>query len=627
MIFLAGWALWLLSLGLIVAVIYFLKRQALPVPVSTLFLWQGIEQNPKSALRLHWTHLLGLFLQLLALAALISGLAHPVIYTSARDGPTLAILIDGSASMRTLIAPGGPTRYQAAVEAIVEFINSSPTAIITVIQAQDHSILLSPPTLDHAQLRRVLTNSEPTYQGNASPNELISLLQSQAPNGFDRVVYFTDHPLAFDETALGWEVQLIGGEASPQNLALTRFSVREHPNRSSYDLYVETWNSTDQAQHVPLVITADDQLIEQRWVELAPRQASSFVFNYGGTRVSRLTARLVTDTVRDDWADDNIRYASPPQPRPWKILWVGEGNFYLERFLRLSGQADLSTRPAWDDTILASDYDAILLNHMELPKPMSGRFLLLQSSAPPWVRAQEAVPTDDRGVGVEVKLDHPLLMGIEPKDWRLLRISEAQVDPRGVALLTVGEIPLLYLYETTGLRLVYLGADLGASNLGLSVDFPILMYRVLSWLAPRTEEDRNLEVGQELPLIGVPGPMRITDPQGRSCVFTSEETRCGLVGQPGFYELAHNGTVQIYAANTPSEESLSLPTDASGSDLSLPTRRESSSLPMAERNVTRELWPYLLVAGILLLIVELLYFDRSLFHMHISIHRMGRRVM
>lgn len=624
MTFLAGWALWLLSLGLIVTVIYFLKRQALPLPISTLFLWRGIEQNPKSALRLHWTHLLGLFVQLLALAALITGLAHPVILTSTRDGPTLAIVIDGSASMRTLIAPGGPTRYQAAVDSILELMSSSPTAIITLIQAQDHSILLSPSTPDRTQLRRVLTNSGPTYQGDASPSELISLLQSQAPNGFDRVVYFTDHLPAFDEIALGWEVQLLWGEASLQNLAITRFSVREHPNRSSYDLYLEAWNSGDEWQRVPLEITADDQLIDERWVELAPRQASSFVFNYDDTRVLRLTARLVTDTIRDDWADDNIRYASPPEPRPWKILWVGRSNFYLERFLRLSGQTDLSTRTAWDDTILTSDYDAILLNHMELPTLMSGRFLLLQSSAPPWVRAQETVPTDD--VGVEVKLDHPLLAGIDPKDWRLLRMSEAQVDPRGVALLTVGEIPLFYLYETTGLRLVYLGADLGASNLGLSVDFPILMYRVLSWLAPRAEEDRNVEVGQELPLIGVEGPVRITDPESRSCDFPSEETRCGLLEQPGFYELARNGTVQIYAANTPSEESLSLPTDAKTSDLSVPTRRESPSLQsMADRNVTRGLWPYLLVAGLLLLILELVYFDRSI--LHFSIHRVRRRAM
>ncbi len=624
MIFLAGWALWLLSLGLIVAVIYFLKRQALPVSVSTLFLWRGIEQTPKSALRLHWTHLLGLFLQLLALAALITGLAHPVIYTSARGGPTLAILIDGSASMRTMIAPEGPTRYQVAVDSILELLSSSPTAIITLIQAQDHSILLSSPTSDQARLRSVLTDSGPTYQGDARPSQLISLLQSQAPNGFDRVVYFTDHSPPFDETALGWEVQLVRGEASPQNLAITRFSVREHPNRSSYDLYLEAWNSSDEWQRVPLELTADDQLIDARWIELAPRQVSSFVFNYDGSRLSRLTARLVTDTVRDDWTDDNIRYASPPEPRPWKILWVGDSNFYLERFLRLSGQTDLVTRTAWDDTILTSDYDAILLNQTELPKPMSGRFLLLQSSAPPWVRAQETVPTDD--MGVEVKLDHPMLAGIDPKDWRLLRISEAQVDPRGVALLTVGEIPLLYLYETTGLRLVYLGADLGASNLGLSVDFPILMYRVLSWLAPRAEEERNVEIGQELPLIGVEGPVRITDPQSRSCDFPSEETRCGLVEQPGFYELSRNGTVQIYAANTPSEESLSLPTDAKRSDLSVPAQRESPSLPsIAERNVAHGLWPYLLVAGLFLLILELLYFDRSLFHLPIP--RLRRRAM
>ena len=608
MIFLTSWALWLLGLGVVIGIVYFLKRQARAVPVSTLFLWQGIERSPKSSLRLDWTQLLGLFLQLLALGSLITGLAQPVIRTSAAGDQTIALIIDGSASMRYRAGPEGPTRHEKAVDLALQLLRANPAASVTAIQAQSHSVLLSPLTHDHAQIQRTLSNSTPTYQGDSPLSALISLLQSQRPNGFDRVVYFTDHDPPVDVGSLRWETQIVDEEKS-QNLAITRFAVREHPNQSGYDLYLETWNSSDDLRKVPLEITADGQLIDERWLELSPHQIAPFAFNYRGPSALRFEARLVADA--DDWYDDNVRYASLPQPRPWKILWVGASNFYLERFLRLSGQADLTMRPSWDETISATDYDLILLHRTELPKPISGRFLLIQSGWTPWVTLGEMIATPDQAV--EVRSDDPLLAGLDPKDWRLLRIQDAQVARQGEVLLTQGELPLLYIYQTAGLRLVYLGIDLSVSNLGLSVDFPILMYRLFSWLAPRAQENRDAEISQQLPVIDFEGPVRIVAPNKQSCQFPSEDSRCGLLEQPGFYEVTHNGTTQIYAANPPSQESRSLSSPPTRSTHSFPPASPvSTSAQAAPLGTASHLWPYLLLAAMLLLLLELLHCDRSL---------------
>lgn len=623
MIFLSGWALWLMSLGALVGLVYFLKRQAPLLPVSSLFLWRGIEQSPKSALRLRWTQILGLILQLLALMALVVSLAQPILYTQASGVQSLAIILDGSASMRIRVADQGPTRYQEAQNASRDVMRANPAAEVTIIQAQAHSALLVPPTKDHAQAERTLNSTQPTFQSDLELSDLLSLLQSQSPQGFERVVFLTDHRPAFDATALGWELQVMGGEEIPQNVAITRFAVRAQPNAQGLDIYLEAWNSSEQSQEIPLRITADDQLLMERIVALPPRETSSFTFSYDGPLASRYVAQLVTDGLRDDWSDDNVRYASPPQPRPWKILWIGESNFYLESFLRLSGYADLTTRPSWEETSSALEYDAILLSHAELPRPMTGRFLLLQSALPPWVQLGKTIDTPEDHV--EVQADHPLLAGMDPRDWRLLRAQEALVSSQGQILLTAGEIPLLYVFETNGLRLAYLGIDLQASNLGVSVDFPILMYRLLSWLAPKGAENTNREIGQELPLAQFDGPVHISSPAGRSCDFPSQDGRCGFLDQPGFYELSHSEVTQIYAANGPSQES-KLPELNAGSpsDSNLASSPKAVPRTDSDLRVAVPLWPYALMVVLLLLLIELWYFDRSFFFLPVPPGRRKR---
>jgi len=610
MIFLSGWALWLLSLGAVVAVIYFLKRQAPSVEVSALWLWRGAERQPKSALKLRFTQIIPLLLQLTALAALALGISQPVIYTPAGGVRTLAILIDGSASMGARVGPGGPTYYRRAVEEALALLRSNPAAEVTLIQAQAQSVLLSPPSRDHAKLRSLLLGSRPTYQGDASLSGLISLLESQAPQGFERVVFFTNsanYELLRALEGMGWEVRRIGG-GGVQDVAAARFGVRPQPEAGGYAIFIELWNSGDKTGRASLKISADGKLVGERLVEIPPRAALPLAIDYEGPPAAKFVARL-DPLSRDDWAEDNVRYASPPRLRPWKVLWVGETEFYLERFLGLSSQVDLLIRPAWEEGLAPQQFDLVILHKAKPPGPTAGRFLLVGSELPPWVSLGELRAAPDRKI--EVKRDHPLISGLDPGDWRLLRLREAEVDPKGTLLLELDGVPLLYLFEDFGVRLAYLGVDLASSNLGLSVDFPILMHRLLSWLAPRREEETEVEMGEELPLAGLEGPVEIRDPEGRSCRWR-ESLGCGLLQIPGFYEVAYGGMVQIYAANIPAEESrLSAPLQKSD-----PTRSASFAEGLHKAGSTEmallKLWPHLLGLGIFLMALEFLLFDRPL---------------
>lgn len=611
---LAGGMLWLLGLGAVITIVYFLKRQARRAPVSSLMFWRGLERQPQSALRLRWTQLLGLFLQLLALGALVTGLAQPVWTTSAGGVRTLALVLDGSASMRAHWGPEGTPRYLRATREALKALRSNPAAEATLIGAQERSSVLVPPTHDHGRFERALANFEPTYQGNADIDELVSLIQSQFPDGADRVIYITDHQPSVDLQGLGWDVRVIGSEMSPVNVALTRFVVREQPSGDGVALFLEAWNGDDVPREFTLQISSDERLLAARAVGIPAETSVQFTFTVSGPPAPRYLARLLTGEGRDDWPEDDVRYATLPAKQPWRVLWVGEGDFYLKRFL-LAGQATLSQHSSWDASLLLSTVNdvVVLTGGAEVSEPGPGRYLLLGTSLRPWVEVDGDVDTATARVRVEA--DHPLLEGLDPADWRLLRVPRTHVAPQGRVILSINGVPLLYLYEVGEVRLAFLGVDLGASNLGLSVDFPILMHRLLSWLSPQAEAETVLTTGTELPMANAQSPVQVIGPDGRSCQVGSDEA-CGLVDRPGFYELVRGPRTVRYAANLPAEESRQLreEADAISANASSSATTPPPHPQTAEAlRVARPLWPYLVGLGVALLAVELVLFDRSFF--------------
>jgi len=499
--------------------------------------------------------------------------------------------------------------------------------------------VLVPLTRDHAELERQLRRFVPTYEGDARPDELISLVQSQAPGGFERVAFFTDHLPAFGAQALGWEVHIVAAEGeSAQNVAITRFAVRPQPDQAQagYGLFLELWNSGPRAQRARLELYADGQPLEARDVELPPGETFPLSLSYGGLTASRFEARLVLpEGAWDVWPEDNVRYAAPPLARPWQVLQLGEPSPYIERFLNRAGLAEFVPSPSEPEGGQASseDVDWVLVHGLRAIEPEPGRYLLLGSGLPPWVQLDE--PVDLTGRPLSVRGDHPLLEGIDPTNWRLLRAPSARVDPRGAVLVEVGSVPVLYLYEAPGLKIAYLGVDLAASNLWLTVDFPILLYRLLSWLSPRAAADAQLVIGEELPLTLAGSGARLVRPDGRTCPLEPlEGSRCGLIDRPGFYSIVTGGDEaaysRVYAANLPASESRQI---AAGAERSAPSAAPVGSWnPSAaggldpetgELKAVRPLWREVFMAGLLLLLAGLWYFDRALLPVGL-LRRIGR---
>lgn len=620
MTLLSTWALGLLGLSAVVIVVYFLKRQARRVVVSHLTLWEGMERRPRSALRLRWTQLLGLLLQLLALSALVLGVAEPVLERPASGAKTLALVLDGSASMRARLSPQGPMRYQRAIEKAREVLRENAGAQVALFEAATPSRMLVPPTRDHGEMERVLKGWQPGYSGNALLAELLSLVEGPFKSPPERVVFITDRPLPPDSVPPGWEIHTLMQDPA-ENLAITRFVVRLQPNNRGFALLLSVWNGSPQPQDVRVqVLTGENELVAEHTLEVPPQGEETLTTAYATPPPQQLVARLVLpEGAEDAWPEDNVRYAAPPVQRPGRVRWEGEPSFYLERFLQFSGLAEiLPAAPEPKEDALDPDAeegiplpDWTLYHGVPNAEAQAGRFLLVRSGMAPWVQLGE--PVKALHLPVRATQDHPLLAGLDPTSWRLVRVPQATLDPAGTVLLRAGDVPILYLYEALGVRIAYLGVDLSASNIGLSLDFPILLYRLLQWLAPPARREAQLLIGEELPLTALDiESLEITRPDGRTCRPQPDRERdaCAVVDRPGFYTLSYreSGLTQTFAANPPSAESYEISAFASvEAQGSAAPGSAGSASGTTVTSAVQPLWPWLLLAGLLLLVIEWLY--------------------
>lgn len=276
MIFLSAWAFGLLGFASVIALLYFLRRREERVVVSAIWLWEEEHERPRSALTFLWTKIWLLLVQLAALAALVFSLAEPTLTQEFLGGGTLALVIDGSASMQTY--EKGRTRYEHAIARAVELIEQRRPNRLTIIQAQRNPKLLVPLTEDRARAIATLRASQPTLQGDAAPSDIIELVRSQGGlENFHEVIYISDHAPALPIT---W---VSVGEPR-KNLAVTGFAARPLPDGTSrVVLWARVQNFSPEALEGTLKLFAEEAEIYQThiswpWRAVLSRSACALIY-------------------------------------------------------------------------------------------------------------------------------------------------------------------------------------------------------------------------------------------------------------------------------------------------------------------------------------------------------------
>ena len=574
MIFLRPASLYLSLLAGVILLLYLLRTRTGRREVATLFLWKGLPSGrtaPARRLRLLVDPLL--ILQLLALLFIVLSLAEPTLQTGSAS--RIAILIDGSASMRT-IADGEHSRYELAVKRAIALLDEGRAGRAAVISLSDHPRILVGPEGPRDEAAEALASSRPGWYADASPSDLSRMIAAIGGEGeFDRAVLFSDRPFP-DPPPFLETIAITGGE----NGGITAFTIREDPAAGGVDAFVrvDNYGGEDRAGRLRISDGADS--VEMA-ILIPSGSSEDYVIPFPTSRSVSFTAAL---EPADDFPADDIRYFALARPIELSVRWVGTPDRYLLAALR----AAVPVRLVGEGADLTIIYDA------DPPPDVTGDVLLVHAGMPGIVRLG-----GDGGGGDVLALapDHPLLAGVRPADLRVWSVPFLDSIAPGDVLLTAAGRPFLVEFAEGGRRVWFLASELAATNLPVTVDLPILVQNIVRRVIrlPAPLDYRWAVVGAGIPLRGSGEPVdSVVGPDGGPIQILPGQAAF-FPPVPGEYRLVTKRGTYPVGVNVPLSESLPPPVIEPGED-----RVARLGGPAG----LRPLWPILAGLAAFLLVVE-----------------------
>lgn len=613
----AALALGLLALPIIL--LYMLRLRRREQPVSSTWLWRELVRD--RAANAPWQRLrrnLLLLLQLLILAALVLALARPALPLPGLGGGNAIVLLDASASMQAADGTTG-TRFDDARAAVDRLIGGlSGNDRLTLIHVGRAPQVLAAASADRPALRRALAAAAPENAA-ADWAAAFALAAGSAQGLADpRIVIVSDGGLPDGLPPLPGEVSFVPVGRAGDNLAISAQAAR--PSGGGADLLVVVDNPGTTPRSALLSLTLDGALYDSRRIELAAGGQSAQTWSLPGA-AGVVEARLaVRDSLPDYLPLDDRAWTLLDAGTERRVLLISEGNLFLERFFAVLPGAELfRATPDEAGPLLAEaglPFDIVVYDGVPLPPgPLPGNALVFNPQNPLAADEGDApllTTTDVFTATTAVRVaDDPLLANV---DWRALSVAEAQLveAPRLETLVEAEGGPLLLAGEVDGRRVAVFAFDLRASDLPLQIAFPVIMANITAWLSPgrAIAADDNLQPGATVSLLSDTRAASVTVTLPDGSAWQQDIDRAAPVlfdqtQQTGVYRLAFRddtGATQpggAFAVNF---------FDAAESRI-----QPATALQLGSAEVTgdaagleglREVWPWLLAGGLVVLLVE-----------------------
>ncbi len=478
----------LLGLGIIpiLILIHSLKPRPKRVEVTTLFLWRKALKEKKAGLRIQKVmRNLPLLLQILAVTLATLALAKPVWIYPSQIGGNVILVLDASASMKTRAATG--IRFDQARKEALELIDELPEGSkMLIIQAGNRPMLKSAFSDDKGELKGIIESIHPSDEPGRIEKALYLALSFMNPERDDWTFLITDGAGSDFEklSRIHQRVRPILVPGGKRNIAITKFEFRpELGLNHRYEVMLEVRNFNPNPVLCPIHLTLNQKTIVKKTVGLRALEKKLLIFPYTGP-VAGIAE--VTLELNDDFPTDNKAYAVLNTSRDIWVLLVTKGNYFLERLLEAYPNFMVNSvkeiiPSSWKDQ--TTRHDIVILDRISPPSTEKGNFLLIESLSP-------SIPLSRIG-----QIDHPRVL-----DWDRKNPLMANLDLSGLIVESASQVKgdrtvrptieshqtgLMYSYQKSGLRAVFLGFDLTRSDLPLRVAFPVMMSNIFQWLGPK----------------------------------------------------------------------------------------------------------------------------------------------
>jgi len=629
--------------------LYLLRQKRPDMVISSTLLWTKAlsdmrASTPFQKLRRN----LLLLLQLLVLAALVFALMRPVIQAKATSGVAGVIVIDAKATMQTTDNGGQSSRLDRAKEQATTLVDSMrPDDRFTILVdggGMNHSSMDF--TADKALLKQFIREIQPSDTMSDLSETLLmaaTKLRSLGTAGTAGTAAPSSPssaaPLKTDAVVAGkiWLLSDGAGVRLPQiaqlesmlqyvkigessrNVGLTRLAVTPVPKApKTYQIFASLINTTKDERTVPvgLAYGAADKFIDVKRVTVPAGGQAAAIFQIT-LDPGKIFVQL--DGKDDDFKLDNTAYGLLEAPRKVRVILVTAGNAILERFLKTAsadGEIDgqivtptlyKSSMPA--DLVIYDGPPALAAKDLPKADVLFIRPIIRPGNS---IGAFKIVGKIDHPAILRWKRDDPIMAFVELGDVRISQALRLDRDMEATELIASPEGPLALTKDVGSARQYLLGFDpLLESNWWANPSLLIFLQNVLDQTRARRYigTPQLLPAGQAARLWDLADPATVTLPTGQTIALdiAGGAAEFPITDHVGFYEVHSAGKAATFAVNLPSQdasriEPKSLEIRGTGNV------QEATSVAL----VNREIWSYLALAALAVLLAEWFVYHRRI---------------
>ena len=451
-------------------------------PTATLDLWHAA-----LALRRPWRHRVSLLAQLVLLTLLVVALAQPYWSLWARNGRSLVLVIDASASMNA--ADVAPSRFDAARATAGEVVeNLGLYDRATVVAAGAGASVRCPLTDDLRVLRQAIDEIEPTDAPDSMADaiRLAKTITSRAPNG--HVVVIGDG--CFRGVALLQEdphATLLLHNGKGGNLAITRMSVRPSLSKPGQrHVFAEVANFSDRPAAVRMRLKYRGTPIDERDVELEAGAKRAVLHTFDAPEAGLLDAAIepVAGDTPDWLSADNRAAVWLEANRPVPVVLVTDGNRALETALSVVPLVELAVTP---DPPADMPQGGVAVYHAQVPDRLpAGPSIVVEpaGACDLWRTAGYVDRAGDDSVPTIQAAGFPHLAQADLHRAAIDRLVRLEFTrPTATLAATADGHPIVSEIERDGGNVLVLHAELDKSDLARRRSLPVLLAGAIRRLA------------------------------------------------------------------------------------------------------------------------------------------------
>lgn len=541
---------------------YLLKQKAVPHPFSSLFLWKEMYRNTEADTP--WEKLkksLLLVLQILTVIALVIALMAPYVRSKSTNAGHVILVIDNSASMNTMYDDKN-TRLDVAVSEAVSFVekSSSGTAVSIVTSNKDAVLLLSDSADKALAVKRLKAIEKTDYAGSCDAGtEMVRSMAVQWASC--QVIYYTDSMLA--NASLGSGGFIVDVYSDSEN-AYVEYVGHGTNADGTLTVIAKITNDTKQPLTDDINLYGDGKIIDVRTGLNIPSGSSDIVYfenvNFNGNSIS-----VEINGLNDALADDNRSFDVITGARKCETLLMTKQNLYLEKAAGIVDGINITKSDDTDAFLTLADsskynlfiFDGILPDEL----PAEGNIILINAFDSNLVSASEEL------TGIRVKAeDSKLTSYLSALDFGVSKAHAIDCPSWAESFLTARQDGNTYCigcwgnYE--GRTICALGFDFHDSDLPLMMEFPILMFNILSECAG-TGMLQSVSVNTGVP-VKINGSLDgsipfVTTPDGSQQTLSGNISVFTDTAKPGIYtvsqKISGDTSTETFSVNFPISES------------------------------------------------------------------------